>query len=179
MLAAKGWKTTAIDTDWQNIESAKRYAVEVHLDDAIGALLKMPENSYELALASEIIEHIPKAHGEILLKNIAKILKPKGILIISTPNKYSPEGLGQYYWGEKIRRWEKWEAWEPTHVHIYSSLEILRLLKSCGFALDKIIGFHYEGGLPIVGKWRLPFEKFAIFPFNRLGFNIIMKCHKK
>ena len=134
-LSIKGWRTTAIDTDAENIESARNYAHETHRGDALGILSKLPENQYDLVLAFEIIEHMPKPIGKKLLMEIIRILKPHGGLIISTPNRYSPEGLGDYYWGERIRGWERWTAWDSTHVHIYSSSEILRLLKTTGFVI--------------------------------------------
>jgi len=178
-LSGKGWRTTAIDTDIQNIESARNYAYATHLGDASSVLSKLPENQYELVLSLEIVEHMPKSHGKHLLTEIIRVLTPHGSLIISTPNRFSPEGLGGYYWGEKIRSWGKWAAWDSTHVHIYSSLEILQLLKTRGFAMDRIIGYHYEGKLPVIGRWKLPLVKSTMFPVNRIGFNIIIECHKK
>jgi SAM-dependent methyltransferase len=114
-----------------------------------------------------------------LLHAIRGALKPDGQLLITTPNKWSPEGLAGYYWDEKTRGGEKWMAWDPTHVHIYSSAEILRLLKSVGFAVDTITGYYYKGRLPIVGDWALPFSHAKRFPLNRLGFNIMVQCHRR
>ena len=122
---------------------------------------------------------MPKPIGKKLLMEIIRILKPHGGLIISTPNRYSPEGLGDYYWGERIRGWERWTAWDSTHVHIYSSSEILRLLKTTGFAVDRVTGYYYEGRLPFIGRWKLPLTKSAMFPLNRLGFNVIVEGHKR
>jgi len=178
-LSNKGWRTSSVDTDSENIESAKEHAHETHLGDALSVLPELPVNHYDLALSLEIIEHMPKAHGENLLKGIFRVLKPGSRLIISTPNKLSPEGLGGYYWGEKIRGWGKWDAFDPTHVHIYSSPEILQLVKSSGFSVNKIIGYYYEGTLPLIGRWKLPLVKSTMFPLNRIGFNIILDCHKK
>lgn len=179
LLATKGWRTTAVDTDADNLRKAAIHTSEVHLGDAISVLSKLPENHYDLALALEIIEHMPKSLGASLLKNIERVLRPGGTLIVSTPNKFSPEGWGHYYWGEKIRGWGKWYAWDTTHVHIYSSREFIRALKTNGFALDSVTGYHYQGILPLIGEWKLPLEKSTMFPFNRFGFNVIVACHKR
>ena len=178
-LTTKGWKTTSIDTDSENIENAKKYAIETHLGDALIILANLPESQYDLVLSLEIIEHMPKPHGKNLLMEIIRVLKPGGKLILSTPNRFSPEGIGGYYWGEKIRSGDKWTAWDQTHVHIYSSLEIVKLLKTIGFAVDRITGYHYEGGLPVIGRWKLPLVKSTRFPFNLVGFNIMFECHKR
>jgi 2-polyprenyl-3-methyl-5-hydroxy-6-metoxy-1,4-benzoquinol methylase len=178
ILANKGWRTTALDTDPGNVQSAENYASEILMGDATRILSELPKDRYDFALALEIIEHMPKAHGEALLKAIRRVLKPGGLLLISTPNRFSPEGLGGYYWGERIRRCGKWKAWDSTHVHIYSSWEIVRLLRQCGLTATGITGYWYEGRLPLIGRWRMPFVSSGRFPFNRLGFNLIAECRK-
>jgi len=97
----------------------------------------------------------------------------------TSPQPSIPEGFGGYYWGEKIRGWRKWDAWDKTHVHIYSSLELLRLMKEAGFGVDRITGYYYEGLLPLIGRWRLPLTSTTRFPLNRLGFKIIVECHTR
>lgn len=178
-LSRRGFKTTAIDTGRENLESAKNYAAETDLGHATSILSRQMDDHYDLALSLELIEHMPKDHGKQMLEEIRRVLKPDGRLIISTPNRYSVEGLGGYYWGEKIRGWEKWTAWESTHVHIYSSIEILRLLRATGFIVDRVIGYYYEGPFPLVGHLKLPFRISNSFPLNRLGFNTIIECHKR
>jgi 2-polyprenyl-3-methyl-5-hydroxy-6-metoxy-1,4-benzoquinol methylase len=178
-LSIKGWRTTAIDTDTENIKSARKYAHETHLGDALSLLSQFPESQYDLVLSLEIIEHMPKPQGKNLLMEILRVLKPHGGLMISTPNRCSPEGLGGYYWGERIRGWERWTAWDSTHVHIYSSSEILHLLETSGFAVDRVTGYHYGGRLPVIGRWKLPLSKSTMFPLNRIGFNIMIECHKR
>jgi 2-polyprenyl-3-methyl-5-hydroxy-6-metoxy-1,4-benzoquinol methylase len=178
LLSRKGWNTTAIDTSRVYIENAKSYATETHAGDAISVLSKIPSELYDLAILLEIVEHMPKMQGQTLIEQASRVLKPGGKLIISTPNKISPEGLGGYYWGEKIRR-RNWNAWDSTHVYIYSSWEIVRVLKACNLVVDKITGYHYKGRLPVIGWWSLPMKSATRFPLNRMGFDIIVSCHRK
>jgi 2-polyprenyl-3-methyl-5-hydroxy-6-metoxy-1,4-benzoquinol methylase len=178
-LSRKDWRTTAIDTDAQNIESARNYAHETHLGDALSVLSEFLESQYDLVLCLEIIEHMPRFLGKKLLMEIIRVLKPHGGLIISTPNRFSLEGLYGYYWGERIRGRGKWSAWDSTHVHIYSSSEILRLLDTSEFAVDRITGYYYGGRLPVIGRYKLPLVKSTMFPLNRIGFNIMIECHKR
>ncbi len=178
ILTRNGWTTTAIDTDPQNIMRVSEAVVAARLGDALGVLSREEATCYDLVLALEIIEHMPRAYGQRVLREIARVLKPDGRLILSTPNRYSPEGLGGYYWRECIRRSGPWKAWDPTHVHIYTSCEILALLKETGFSISRVIGYHYEGHLPGIGAWRLPIESSEAFPWNRIGFNIIIVAQK-
>mgnify|MGYP001547784582 CR=1 FL=1 len=179
MLVEKGWRSTAIDTSPANIDSAQEYASSTHLGDAITVLSGLPEDNFGLAVAFEIIEHMPRTMGEDLLQKIRRVIRPDGCLLISTPNRYSLEGVGGYYWSEKIRRAGKWYAWDRTHVHIYTSPEILKLLNSSGYSVETIVGYHYGGRFPLIGRYDLPLKSSRTFPFNRLGFNIIMKCRVK
>ena len=59
-LTTSGWKTLSVDTDSQNIEHTKKHAHKTLTGDALSVLPKLRENQYDLALALEIIEHMPK-----------------------------------------------------------------------------------------------------------------------
>jgi 2-polyprenyl-3-methyl-5-hydroxy-6-metoxy-1,4-benzoquinol methylase len=178
VLSNRGWSVMAVDTDPVNVETARRFVSEASLGDAISVLSGLPQDHFDLILALEIIEHMPREYGEKLLEEIWRVLRPGGKLLLSTPNRYSPEGLGGYYWGEKVRGWGRWDAWDDTHVHIYNSAEIIRLLRGCGLIVERVTGYWYGGVLPLIGRWRLPLRKSSLFPLNRLGFNIILECRK-
>ena len=179
ILIQKGWQTTAIDTDSSNIEAAKDYASEAHVGDAISVLQRLPANKYNLALMLEIIEHMSKQLSRTLLAETCRVLKQGGTLLLSTPNRISPEGIGAYYWGERIRRWDKWNAWDRSHVHIYTSFEIIKFVKECGFAVEKTTGYWYQGYAPLIRNWKLPFLASTRWPFNRFGFDIVLKCRRR
>jgi 2-polyprenyl-3-methyl-5-hydroxy-6-metoxy-1,4-benzoquinol methylase len=180
LLKNNGWFVTAIDTDEENLKSASEYAVQIFQGDAIAVMAEQPEAQFDLALALEIIEHIPLDVGKSLLAGIHRVLKPGGELLISTPNRYSPEGLAGFYWKELIRRKKKWDAWDSTHIYIYSSWELINILKRLGFAIDSLTGHHYKIFFPRIGSRKvLPLVKSSVFPFNYLGFDVVIKCHKE
>lgn len=178
VLNRKEWSVLAVDTAPENIANAGRFAVEARVGDAGRVLSDLPDGEASLVLALELIEHMPKPYGQALLREIRRVLEPGGGLLLSTPNRHSPEGLSGYYWGEKLRGWGRWMAGDPTHVHIYTSAEIVRLLRECGFAVERQIGYWYEGLLPLSGRWRLPLASSSRFPFNRIGYNLMLKCRR-
>lgn len=49
--------------------------------------LNFPKNSFDLITAFEIIEHLKEKDQFTFMKKVQQILKPKGILILSTPNR--------------------------------------------------------------------------------------------
>lgn len=179
MLSDRAWQTTAVDLDISNLDKAKKWAPKTILGEAISVLSDLPSTSYDLVLALEIVEHMPKSYGQNLIKQIHRILKPGGRLLLSTPNRLSLEGLKDYYLHEKLLKHRKWYAWgtEDSHIYIYSSLEIIELLKKSGFYFDEIIGLWYETKSRF-GRLRLPFQQTTLYPFNRFGFDINLNCIK-
>lgn len=178
MLSERGWRVTAIELEPDNLARARRFAVETHQGDVRDVLPALPAGAYALACAFEIIEHMDRDDGAELVAQLHRVLAPGAPLLISTPNRYSQEGLGDHYWGEKLRGWARWDAWNATHVHIYSSFELRRLLTRAGFAIDRVVGSWYRGTLPGGIAWSLPISSSARFPLNHLGFNVIVACHK-
>lgn len=99
VLATKAKKVYGIDT---NTESIKQSQKEHKLNNLIFKIddvtaLDFSSNFFDLITAFEVIEHIenyPKA-----IKEFYRVLKPGGILIISTPNKaiYSPGTKKPFY----------------------------------------------------------------------------------
>ena len=177
-LTKRGWLTTSVDTDASNLEYAKPFVEQTFCGDALAVLPQLPQETYSLALALEIIEHMPEERGNTLLAEIRRVLQRGARLIISTPNRHSPEGLGGYYWGEKMRGGERWDAWDPTHVRIYSARELIRLLRENGFSIDRVTGYHYYGRIPILGRWKLPIDSTNRGPFNLFGFNVIIEARR-
>src|SRR5207244_1612553 len=107
-----------------NLVEASRWVKPI-AGNVLDVLAGLAPKSFELVLCLELIEHIYA--GEELLARIYDVLTPGGSLVISTPNWLSLEGLAGFYF--QIRRHERWTAWDSTHVRIYSSFELVRVLK--------------------------------------------------
>lgn len=67
----------------------KRYAdnraVHIVLDDITAS--RLPREHFDLVLCTEVVEHIQDSRAA--LQHITRILKPDGILVLSTPQRYS------------------------------------------------------------------------------------------
>lgn len=84
-------KVTAIDANDSALEFARQKFILPNLTYTKGLLdeLQLKEASYDKIIFLEVIEHITEKQGEEVFKSFYKLLKPKGKLVISTPNKSS------------------------------------------------------------------------------------------
>jgi len=90
-LAERGAKVVGIDYDSNSIGLARRkaeehnIAVDFFVNDAEGT--ELANNSFDVIVCNAVIEHV--FHPERLAGEIARLLKPGGILFLDTPNRYS------------------------------------------------------------------------------------------
>ncbi len=87
--------------------------------------IKFPDNTFDLVISSEILEHISPAKIFLALSEINRVLKKQGHILISIPLN---EGLEKYlYRGEN----------PIQHVRIYTPNIIKAELKIAGFKIIK------------------------------------------
>lgn len=99
ILSWKAKKVYAIDNNKNAIRDCKKNYQQNNLVFKLGDMIKLdfPSNHFDLITAFEVLEHIEdyqKAISEFL-----RVLKPGGIIILSTPNKeiYSPGTKKPFY----------------------------------------------------------------------------------
>ncbi len=90
------------------------------------------EDSYFDAITLwDVFEHLPSPIET--LRTINKILKPGGLLLITTPNIDS--------WSSLLFK-KYWAGWEcPRHYHVYSPVLLNDLFKKTGFVQSKLRSF--------------------------------------
>ena len=94
----------------------------------IGDALALPfrDTSFSMVTCFELMEHFHKKEGLTLLSKIYRVLKPKGILIISTPSYYSAREFLARRSGNL-----------GEHKYIYKPKELKLILESNGFDILK------------------------------------------
>lgn len=82
--SARGAQVTAMDLG-EGLLSKVREKTDV--TTVVGSLMDIPfpENSFDIVMSSEVIEHTPDPKEAI--KELCRVLKPGGKLILTTPNK--------------------------------------------------------------------------------------------
>jgi 2-polyprenyl-6-hydroxyphenyl methylase / 3-demethylubiquinone-9 3-methyltransferase len=85
-LARLGAELTAVDPASELIDAARQHAAGqgLAIDYRVGAVESI-EGEFDLITAMEVIEHT--ADPQQFLNHIARLLRPDGLLILSTPNR--------------------------------------------------------------------------------------------
>lgn len=84
---AKQGKVFAIDINPAFVDAANRIPnVQAEVADVTSTRF---EAKHDIALCSEVIEHLPPSLSQAALCNIFASLKPGGYLVLTTPNSYS------------------------------------------------------------------------------------------
>lgn len=126
-LSTKAYESVGIDI-WKNgIRHCHReYGKKNSFLVASGNSLPFKNDSFDLVVSFQVIEHIHPNAVLNYLEEIERILKYGGILIVSTPNK-------------RLRLLPFQKPWNPDHKREYDAEELERLLKSV-FKKVKILG---------------------------------------
>jgi SAM-dependent methyltransferase len=118
---ARGYKNVrGVDISPEQVELARRLAVEVQEGDAIG-FLEACHGTFDLLTGIDILEHFHKPEVIRFLEGAYKALKPGGRLILQTLNAESPWG-GMHRYGDF------------THETGFTPNSLSRLLTFAGFA---------------------------------------------
>ncbi len=114
--------------------------------------VNLPENSFDIVTMINVIEHV--ASPNELLKEVHKIMRVGGVLMIETPTLDS-------LWPKLLKeRW--WNYREPEHHFFFSSQTMKKLLDANGFAL-----------IDSIKAYKLLSLRYLIFQFNRYSQKLV------
>lgn len=121
-----GWEAEGLEISKAAAEHVRPLGFEVFCGDLFQA--KYPANRFDVVLAIELIEHL--AEPLEILRETARILRPGGLLLATTPNA---GGLSSRFLG---REWST--VCPPEHVQLFTIEGILRLTKRAGFSRVRV-----------------------------------------
>jgi len=99
-----------------------------------------PKNSFDIVVAAEVLEHVTEP--EKSLKDIKRVLKPKGIFIFTTPNNTPLWNMFWFFWEKTFGK-----MWKNLHTINYTQKQWLELLKKYFNIEKKVI---YRGVVLII-----------------------------
>ncbi len=125
-----GWDVQGVEPN----EAAATYAREkLDLNVFAGDLCQaeFPAHAFDAVTLWDVLEHVydPRA----TLAELARILRPGGLLVLSLPNPESWEVplLGRY--------WAGWDV--PRHLHLFTRPVLNRYLNESGFRMENMVSF--------------------------------------
>jgi len=130
-LAGKGNNVLGIDISSKAIRECLSSKKGLGLKNVNFRQLEFPKEAinekFDVVLFTEVIEHLEDDKGA--LKNIKKLLKPKGVMILSTPSNTAPL--------HKLGLTKKFDR-EVGHLRRYSLTELKLLVKNSGFKIVEV-----------------------------------------
>jgi 2-polyprenyl-3-methyl-5-hydroxy-6-metoxy-1,4-benzoquinol methylase len=126
-----GYTTKGIEISQDAAEYARR-EFDLDIEAKPFEELRFAENHFDVVTLWQVLEHVP--YPLMVLKEVHRILKPGGLLVVSTPNI---EGIPA-----KILRKRWWDI-KRLHVNQFSTKTLRDILQNAGF--KNISSASYKG----------------------------------
>lgn len=111
-----------VDTSPQQVETAQKLGVQqVQCADLMEFLISFKEESLDMIIALDVLEHFNKEETCKLIDQIMRVLKPQGDFLLHVPNGESPF-FGAIAYGDY------------THEQFFTSKSICQLMHAFGFS---------------------------------------------
>lgn len=146
-LASNGFEVTGVDADAEGIAIAKQRFPTSEFEVATfdSAVNLGPENGFDIAVSTEVVEHLYSPHE--LARYCFDALRPGGSLIMSTPYHGYLKNLALAVLG----RWARHLSpnWHGGHIKFWDRASLTTLLDEAGFV---VTGFRGVGRVPYLWK---------------------------
>ncbi len=118
-----------------------------------------PDASFDVVIFSELIEHLG-LNPVRTLSEIHRVLRPNGIVVVTTPNSLSLDRLDSYLYGgsQMVDRYSPLFGYGARHNREYHPRELRALLEGTGFAIEEMV-VRDLAKLPRRERWRRAFWK--------------------
>lgn len=113
-------KSSGIDFSDQAIGFAKLISPWINFQIHRGEDIPFSDNSFDLLTTIEVLEHVEDGYEEIFLKELSRVTKPEGLVILTTPT-----------WNLQL---------PPHHFRHYSVERLTSLVENNGFNILELRG---------------------------------------
>lgn len=147
-----------------------------------------PEFQVDAVLLKDVLEHVED--DQALLNAAAKAIASDGIVVISTQNAFSLNFLVEGTYQRIFRHRKDWYGWDPTHLRFYTPKNLMKKLETAGLRCIEWRSIYLiPNKIPVSSpsgrrffriEWLTQIDRLLgrFFPWNRLGWNIIVKAVK-
>lgn len=177
-LTRLGMSVTGLDLKPERFETAvDSEGLRVERVDFETERLPLEDGAYDAVIFNEVFEHL-RINPIFTLREVHRVLRPGGILMLSTPNlrswkgwyffaikgRLAPEIYGEY---DKLGK-----VGHMGHVRVYSVGEVKTFLERIGFHVETVI---HRGEFQSTVPWRkrLGDASLRVLPRLRTSFSLI------
>lgn len=173
-------RVVGLDIEFERLKEAQ--SLEITVLNGVGEHLPFPNNSYNLVLSHEVLEHVQDDQAAI--NEIVRVLKPGGRLVLFCPNRGYPFETHGHYWRGKYHFGNTplinylpraWRDRLAPHVNVYTRHDLMKLFAGLPvkFIRRKTIFGAYDNIIarrPRIGRFlRVMLQWLEKTPFQRLG----------
>jgi SAM-dependent methyltransferase len=136
------FRVNGVDINPWALQQAQRSMPEVHFGVGSAESLPFQSKSLDLVISKHVVEHLQ--HPDMAILEACRVLKPNGILILSTPN------LDSLLKPLKGKKWIGYQ--DPTHISLKGPSAWLDLLEQAGMEMIRIFsdGFWDVPYVPVL-----------------------------
>jgi 2-polyprenyl-6-hydroxyphenyl methylase/3-demethylubiquinone-9 3-methyltransferase len=140
-LARMGAAVTGVDAAPENVEAAKAHAAQsgLAIDYRAGELSEQGLDKFDVVTSMEVIEHV--TNPAAFIAELARHLKPDGLLLLSTPNRTAASRLFLVEAAERLGQ-------VPRGTHDWDQFitpeELKALLEDAGFEILEMTGIAFS-----------------------------------
>jgi SAM-dependent methyltransferase len=143
-LLAAGKKVTAGDIDTGKFKGSRSHPGLTLIRLDLNETLPLPDNQFDVAVSVEGIEHLQSQWT--FVRNIHRVLKPGGYLVITTPNILNIRSRLRYFMEGRYEHFKrplvKGKSWQSDldnyHISPVSFFELQFMLESCSLEVQNV-----------------------------------------
>jgi SAM-dependent methyltransferase len=124
------------------LRTFREHSCSLEKIDIIREPLPFPDAHFSLVTFSEVLEHLPIERVNFVLSEIARVVRPGGILIASSPNQASLENRIRLLKGKSILDMPDEIAYAKGtfgHIRLYTVAEVSSAMSKRGFSLERSV----------------------------------------
>ena len=121
----RGWKTAGLEpAAWASAYARDTLGLPRVRTGDTAALAEFPAGSFDVVTAFDVIEHV--ADPLKFARSLARVVKPGGCLVLTTPRLDSP--LARFMG-------KRWYCIFPAHLHYFTRPSLTKTLRGAGFEI--------------------------------------------
>jgi SAM-dependent methyltransferase len=176
-LALTGRRVTAVDLKPERGRLlTDRLGLAVQRCDVERQPLPFEDSAFDLVLLCETLEHL-RVDPQFALSEVNRVLRPGGLLLLTTPNLYSAQNILRFVlgrgFGDAVAEFSKLRTLgHMGHVREYTRREVRRFAAEAGFTI-RTHRFH-DYSRPRGRREMLKFLAFKLLPARLRSFHVLL-----